>query len=813
MLQVTRLFSYSVWAAVQLKRIESKRHPNKRPNRFWIGHLSLQSAPDRQPIPRDFGSLPLAWMLIALASGIAHGQQAPSQGAALQEPALQEVVVTAQLRSEGSQSVPVSLSALTGDAIQQNGLTNIADIGQLVPGVSVQRTGLGENNIVIEGVSYTPSTGGQSSTSTVGYYYGDVPLIEPDVDFPMYDLNRVEVLRGPQGTLYGSGSMGGTVKFVPNEPVFNQFSAKVGLDTDHIQHSEGLGNTAYAVVNIPIAEKLAARVLMFGEHEQGYIDRYLVDPNNYLGIDTNTPPDRGVNSYDYYGYQLQVKYEPWDNVTIVPLFLSVKEMSAGISTVDLPQDNLSAGQLLQTRDSPEPSTYDTNLANLPINATFGPVNVVSDTSYVKQTVIQTEDLSKTAYVLLGAPAGLPVVPLPIFNYLEPSELVQEVRASSTIGPVDATLGVYYNRTRYPYVQSFPFTPQWLAAYGNPVSYFGNSYPFYNTLFVGDLQTNHSERAIFTQETYRLTSKLSLTAGVRAIRYDVSGGATEYGALNGPETFFSAQHTYSGVTPKFNLAYQVTPDKMVYVTAAKGLRTGGIQAPAPVVCDSDLPPGVSPPTPTGFAPDSLWNYELGAKTKEFDGRWIVNGNAYYIDWSKIQEEVQLECGFPFVSNFGQAKIKGGTLEVQGAPVDPIKVYGSLSYTDAKLTNTVAGTTGQAGDPLLYTPMWSGAVSAEYRRELNSYMSGFVRVEGTYTDRIYRDFVPSFYQIAPSYYLLNLRLGVHTSEWDVTSYVKNLCNKITQSAERLSVSGSNLPDTRAVAVVQPRTVGVEIVRYFQ
>jgi iron complex outermembrane recepter protein len=750
--------------------------------------------------------------LVTLAGAMAHAEGPSSAGTTSQESTLEEVVVTAQLRSEGSQSVPVSLSALTGDAINQAGLANIADIGQLVPGVSVQRTGLGENNIVIEGVSYTPSTGGQSSTPTVGYYYGDVPLIEPDVDFPMYDLNRVEVLRGPQGTLYGSGSMGGTVKFVPNEPAFEQFSAKIGVEADHIQHSDGLGNTGYAVFNIPITEKLAARLMMWGEHEQGYIDRYLVDPSNYLGVDTNVPPDRGVNSSTYYGYQLQLKYQAWDNVTIVPLFLSIKETSAGISTVDLPQANLDAGQLLQTRDSPEPSTYNTNLAVIPINATFGPVNVVSDTSYVKQNVTQTEDLSKTAYVLLGSPPGLPVVSLPIYNFFEPSELVEELRASSTIGPFDGTLGLYYNRTQYPYIQSFPFTPQWLAAYGNPLSYFGNSYAFDNTLFFGDLHTNRSERALFTQETYRLTSKLSATAGVRLIHYDVSGGATEYGALNGPETTFSAKHSYSGVTPRYNLEYQLTPDKMVYITAAKGLRTGGIQAPAPVVCDADLPQGVSSPTPTGFAPDSLWNYELGAKTKEFGGRMIVNGNAYYIDWSKIQEEVQLECGFPFVSNFGKATIKGATLEVQGAPIDPIKVYASLSYTDAKLTNTVAGTTGQAGDPLLYTPMWSGAISAEYHRALNSNMTGFVRAEETYTDRIYRDFVPSFYQTAPPYYLLNLRLGVHTAEWDVTTYVKNACNKLTQSAERLSVSGSNLPDTRAVSVVQPRTIGVQIVRNF-
>lgn len=459
----------------------------------------------------------------AAAEGPAPVVAAPATVSPPHGPVLQTVVVTAEKRSQNAQSVPMSLTVLTGADLQQQGMTNVADLAHMVPGVSVQRTGPAENTVIMRGVSSQAGV-----ASTVGYYYGEVPISQSlQVDLPLFDLARVEVLRGPQGTLYGSSSMGGTIKYVPNEPQFNYFSGALDLDTENIYDSDGLGHRVNAVVNLPLVDdKLAARVLLFSQYAKGYINRYLIDPDNYLLADTSVPPYRGVNSYDFYGYQIQLKYKPWDNVTILPLFLSQKNESAGLFTVDLPEANLSEGQLIQDRDNAEPHDYNANIANLTIDASFDAVDLVSSTSYFTQDVTTIEDTSKTQYVLLGLSPPDPVEPLIVRNHSEPKELVQELRLSTKAGyAFEGTIGLYYNRLKTDFTQNIPFSPQWVAAYGDPVTFFGNPFPGDNTIYHGEYDTGNTERAIFGQGTYHITDKLSATLGLRASYYDVSGSIT------------------------------------------------------------------------------------------------------------------------------------------------------------------------------------------------------------------------------------------------------------------------------------------------
>jgi iron complex outermembrane recepter protein len=743
-------------------------------------------------------------------AGLAADTSAAEQGPSPQGSSeLQAIVVTAQKRSEDSQKVPVSLSVLTGADMQEQGFRDVSDLAHLVPGISVQRTGPAENSVIMRGVSSQAGIG-----STTGYYYGEVPISQlSQIDLPLFDLARVEVLRGPQGTLYGSSSMGGTIKYVPNQPEFNKLYTNFGVGAEHIDDSHGLGHKIYDVVNIPLVDdKLAARVMVFSQYAQGYIDRYQVDPNNYLLVDNTAAPVRGANSYDFYGYQIQLKYQPLDNLTISPSFLSQKNESAGLFTVDLPESNLAAGQLIQARDQAEPHSYDANIANLTVNASFGAWDLVSATSYFTQNITQEEDSSKTQYVLIGAPAGYPVVPMLVTTTNQPKELVQELRLSTKVGQFDGTVGLYYDHFQNRNLQSIPFSPQWLAAYGNPIAFFGNPYPFYNTLFYGGGPSENTERSIFGQGSFHFTDKLSATLGLRASFYDVSASSFGYGLLNGPADTFSASNSFHGVSPKYNITYDVTPNAMVYSTVSKGLRTGNIQTPAPGACAADLAQLGITKSPSEYKPDSLWSYELGVKTAEFDRRMTLNGSIYYIDWSDIQQTVALECGFPFVGNLGKASVKGGELELQLLPIDQLTLYSSLSYTDAKLNSTTPGTPGVAGDPLLDVPLWTAAVSAEYRQPINENINGFVRLEGSYQDKIYRDFVPTdFFRTVPAYQLANLRFGGRQtdSKWEVTAYVTNLLNKFAQAGLRGSDTGADLPDTRPVSIVQPRTFGLETV----
>lgn len=753
----------------------------------------------------------------------ARATPAVSVGPAQRTSELQTVVVTAEKRSQNAQSVPISLSVLTGTEIQQMGIKDVSDIAQLAPGIAVQNTGPGENTIVMRGVS---SSAGVSSTT--GVYYGEVPVsLVRQVDMPLFDLARVEVLRGPQGTLYGSGSMGGTIKYVPNVPEFNRFTTTVGVGMEHIDGSYGLGHKTYGVVNIPLVDdKLAARIMVFSQSDKGYIDRYDVSQTNPVtGVDTTIAPSRDVNSVNWYGYQIMLRYKPWNNVTITPMFLSQKEKAASLFVVDLPQSDLAAGQLLQARDANSPHSNDANIANLTIDATFGALDLVSTTSYLSLVSNENEDSAATQHVLMGI-AG-PVVAFPVWTWSKPREFIEELRASVKLDAFEGTLGFYYNHTNTLGGQNIPFPSQWLtdytSLYGSVQAALGNpDYDIHGTMYYGDDVSASTERSVFGQGTYHITDKLSATAGLRAAYFDVSGSGFAWGWANGPESHHDSSGSFHGISPKYNITYDLTPDVMVYSTVAKGFRSGSSESPAPVaVCGEQLRDELGiQSSPTVYSPDSLWSYEVGAKTRAFHRRMTLNGAAYYIDWSNLQERVALRCGFPFTGNYGKARVEGAEAELTLLPIDRLLLHSSVSYTEATLRSTTPGTSGVAGDTLPDVPKWTASISAEYRQPVTDDMDGFVRVEGSYQGMEFRNFPLSNgaydpFRVVPAYEFFNLRFGVRRagSKWDVTAYVNNLTNKLAQSGLRGSDTGADLDGTRPVAIVQPRTFGVETTWRFE
>lgn len=735
---------------------------------------------------------------------------------------LQTVVVTAQKRSQNAQAVPISLSVLTGADIQEQGIRDVSDIAQFAPGIAVQNTGPGENTIVMRGVA---SSAGVSSTT--GVYYGEVPVsLVRQVDMPLFDLARVEVLRGPQGTLYGSGSMGGTIKYVPNAPQFNRFTTTVGVGMEHIEGSSGFGHKTYGVVNLPlIDDKLAARIMVFSQADKGYIDRYNISQTDPItGIDTTIPPARDVNSVNWYGYQIMLKYKPWDNVTITPMFLSQKEQAASLFVVDLPQSNLGAGQLLQARDDNSPHSNDADIANLTIDATFGAFDVVSTTSYLSLASNEREDSATTQHVLMGI-AG-PVVAFPVWTWSKPREFIEEFRVSAKLASFEGTLGAYYNHTTTLGGQNIPFPPEWVTDY---TALYGSvqaalDYPDYDihgTMYYGVNSSESTERSVFGQATYHITDKLSATAGLRAAFFDVSGMSHNWGWANGPESMENNGGSFHGISPKYNITYDLTPDVMVYSTVAKGFRSGSSESPSPVaVCGEQLRDELGiQSSPTVYTPDSLWSYEVGAKTRAFDRRMTLNGAAYYIDWSNLQERVALRCGFPFTGNYGKARVEGAEAELTLLPIDQLLLHSSASYTEATLRSSTPGTSGAAGDPLPDVPKWTASVSAEYRQSISDDLNGFVRVEGSYQGAEFRNFPLSNgaydpFRRVPAYEFFNLRFGVRHpgNKWEVTAYVNNLANKLAESGLRGSDTGADVDGTRPVAIVQPRTFGVETVWRF-
>jgi iron complex outermembrane recepter protein len=334
--------------------------------------------------------------------------------------------------------------------------------------------------------------------------------------------------------------------------------------------------------------------------------------------------------------------------------------------------------------------------------------------------------------------------------------------------------------------------------------FGNEPIYYNWNDFLDTQ-----KSVFGEVNIDLAPGLQATLGDRIYRQSQRYGVYINGALNGgeaPATYSTSE--VSGTTPKYGLSYHVSPDIMTYATVAKGYREGGPLFPFPVSCATDLANLGFSSAPTAYKPDSIWNYELGAKTQWLDHRLTINGAVYYIDWTNIQQTVMLPCSFVFTGNFGAATSKGGEFEMNYEPITALKLGLSFSYNEAKLTSTIAGAQGQVGQALEYAPRWMGAASAEYTRDITADTSAYLRGDFNTTSHEFANFdTTSIYRDIGGYSLLNLRLGVKHNAWKGGLFVSNALDKHAET-ELPIANGIDIPTQRAVSLNRPRTIGIDI-----
>jgi iron complex outermembrane receptor protein len=731
------------------------------------------------------------------ASGLA-GPSPNSQENSKETVALDEIIVTAQKREERLQDVPLSITALSDQTMERMGIQSLADIGRSVPGLNVVTIGPGQNEIIIRGIS---SAGG---IPTTGFYLDDTPLESVGnvagnaMDPALFDLERVEVLRGPQGTLYGDSSMGGTVRYITAQPQLDvtEGSVKTELsDTD----GGGFNYQTNATVNAPLLPGLAAvRVSVFDRYTDGYIDRYPIDPNNYLAAGPG-PVDRNVNTESTYGGRVTVLLRPVDNFSITPSVLFQRTDLGGAFTVDQPPGSFD--NLIQTRDVSEPTTDEMLLYSLTAKADFGATHITSATSYRNRTFDTVEDDSKTSYYFFSPDPQTYVYPTPFDNNFANHDFTEELRATSSAGPVHGVLGLFYLRQSNFLTFDYPIPAGYNAAFGSP---FGDQ-PF----FVSARHELITQRAIYGELTFDLLSNLQGTLGGRA--FHISQDEDDYyaGVFQGTPITYGESTNESGFTPKYELSYKVSPDVLTYVTAAKGFRQGGTQAPAGNICNADLAAIGLNYQPTSYDPDHIWNYELGAKTAWLDRRLTVNADVYYIDWRNVQQLIVLPtCGANITANFGHAQSKGGELEIQAKPVQALLLILGVSYNEAKLLSTIAGAQGQPGNTLEDAPRWIGSAAAEYDVKLSARLSGYARMDANATSVQYNSFDPtSIWYRRAGYSLANLRFGGRSGNWDASLFAENLFDKHAETAVPVSYA-VDLPTTRRLAINQPRAIGLEL-----
>src|SRR5579862_3799932 len=746
----------------------------------------------------------------------------PFAGALAQQAAssdqLQEIVVTAGKRSESAQSTPISLTAVTGQDLADRGITDFNDLAQATPGVSMKTSGPGQTEFEMRGLT---SSGGDAPT--VGFYLDDVPLTSPAaaqngkvvIDPSLYDLNRVEVLRGPQGTLYGSSSMGGTIKLFTNQPNLDAFDTSAqtilsGTDGGGFNHGEN------AMVNVPLIDGvLALRIVGSEAYTSGWIDRVVLGnfPIETNGLTTRgnvlaapvIADHQGVNDEELLGTRVSLAFKPTDRLTITPTIFYQRTTQDGPNTIDSNPGTLAH---YQPFDVAEPFSDRFLLWSVDINYHFDDFDITSVTAKWNRDEDINQDESENIQWAFGLtsfypPNGLGAASITEADYSK--QFSQETRITST-GDTDFKwlVGSFYSS----------FESDWDASSIIPgLAGFGLT-----TNLGTDIEpTRITQTAAFGEMSYQITDQLKLTAGLRWYSFQTQLDFQETGVISpsGNTTLYVArgEEADEGFSPKFNISYQVDPDLMVYTTAAKGFRPGGGNQSIPTgptglgpACLAALEALGRTSAPQQFGPDSIWSYELGEKAQLLDNRVTLNGAIYFENWEGVQQVVALSCGFPYSDNAGKAQVYGGELELKAILTPGLIFSASAGYTHAQITQGSRETGTQPGDRLQDVPPWTSDVQLSYSTPIGDDLAFTARAENIYVGTR-RD--ATYYQFnhLPAYDLTNLRAGVTGDNWSAFLFANNLFNKTAWLADTVSIS-QNLPSFNRVAVSQPLTIGIDL-----
>ncbi|HEY6484538.1 MAG TPA: TonB-dependent receptor [Steroidobacteraceae bacterium] len=723
---------------------------------------------------------------------------------------LQEIVVTAEKRDSTVQKTPISITAISGAEIQAQGLTDLVSVAQQVPGVSFKTSGPGQTEIEMRGLT---STGGESPT--VGFYLDETALTPPAmaqngkvvIDPSLFDLNRIEVLRGPQGTLYGAGSMGGTIKLVTNQPDLQHVTANaegIGSGTD----GGGFNHTENLMLNVPLVQDYAAlRVVGTDKFVQGWIDRDVVNPFP-LEVDNSTlrgnvaaaPVTQRFTESNWerlQGGRAALLVQPMDALSISAGVLYQRINQGGPNTVDVPPGN---EVHYQPFDVAEPFADTFNLYDLTAKYNFDSFQIVSATSDWNRQENQTQDISEAMqdYIggFLGPPAdfpfstaagGLGAGSISEDDYTR--QFSEELRVASTgDAALQWLMGGYYS--------SFHATSHVYSYYNGFTALFGTN----------NLADNHrllgvDQYALFGEASYQLADSLKATAGARYFMYHSDSATSVSGvSANGTSATLFGLAQNSGVTPKVSLAYIPSDATTVYGTISKGFRPGGPNSPIPPPCT---------PAPTQFGPDSVWSYELGEKQKLADSRVSINGDVYYEDWSNIQQQVAPGCGYKFTTNAGKATVYGAELEIAIVPVEGLVFSQNVGYTHAVNSTTVPLANVTAGQRLLDVPQVTADTNLTYRYPLPGSLNLVTRLNNSYIDSI-QD-ITFARNTLPAYDIVNARLGVEGERWSVMAFIDNLTNKMALLSDTGALS-ANISILNRVATNQPRTIGADLTYKF-
>ena len=776
---------------------------------------------------------------MAVASGhAAHADQAGG-GDAPAGGGLEEIVVTAQKRTENIKNIPISISALSGYEIQAKQIKDYDDIARAIPGVSFNSLGGSEglDNISIRGISST------SGSATVGIYLDDVSItvknfFDGSSQPKLFDIDRIEVLRGPQGTLYGASAMGGTIRFITKAPDLDNYSGELSTDLSGTVHG-GVNYNEGAVVNVPIAPgKAAIRASLGYSLDSGYVDHY---------TQGGALDKAGVNDERALMFRLTGKLLVSDDTTITPGLFFQRD-----KTDDNAAFYPAMGLWKQDKQVVEYGRDNMFMPSLTVSHDLGFADLTSVTGYFWRDFARQQDGTYYNSTLFAQAFLDPIIATfgvdpnypnftpnvakddsiignlrsPVKYTTRYTQITQEFRLSSHKPeegdlPLKWVVGLYYSQ-QWIHNTNFQQIPGINAAfqsiYGVPIeqspvnTYFGG--PGITKLFPNDVDEadeklyNERQYAVFGQVDYDILPDLHAAIGARYLYARDVVNFTTYGfyQIGNFSPFNQMAHSYA-FTPKFTATYDVDANSNVYASASKGFRLGGPEpSPAPfgptTVCNGDFTSLGITSDPLKFASDKLWTYELGSKNRLDDNRLSIDGSAYYTQWDNIQQQIYLPtCGYYVTLNVGDAEIYGGEIEASYRPMTGLTLGATASYQHAAITRTDNSATVTVGQRLIDVPYETLTGSVQYDYPLDGDMTLTARADYTWQGRSngsYQVGNANYYN--PPYGVMNASVGVETDSYDVSLYVKNLGD------DRTIIQRPQINTVIEGYTVRPLTVGL-------
>ncbi|MFN9848610.1 MAG: TonB-dependent receptor [Alphaproteobacteria bacterium] len=764
----------------------------------------------------------LSWSVSLLATTMltAIGSSALAQAATDNE--LDEVVVTAQKRSENLQDVPISIQALGSQRLDALQVSDVNDYVKFLPSVTAPTGAPGFSNFYMRGVASGENNNHSGPLPSVGVYLDEQPVttITGPLDVHVYDIARVEVLAGPQGTLYGASSQAGTIRIISNKPDPSGFKAGYDLEVNSVAHGD-FGYTAEGFVNQPLGERAAVRLVAWAEHDGGYVDNVpgsFVFPTGAVRVNNAREVENNFNEVDTVGARAALKIDLNDSWTLTPQLMGQRTQVDGSFAVDPAK-----GRLKISRYYPEGSDDKWAQAAMTIEGKVANLDVLYAGAHMRRWIDTDSDYSDYSFfydTLFGYgqyttdDAG---------RFINTSQYIQgrdyfkktshEFRvASPAENRFKVVAGLFYQKQTHNIEQRYRIdnlaraveVPNWP-----------------DTLWLTKQLRTDRDLAAFADATFDLTDKLSITGGIRFFEYKNSlegffGFGRGFSSRTGEAACFKPTIVQGapctnvdkttkgdGNTYRLNATYKFDPDRMVYATLSTGFRPGGINR------RGTLPP---------YKADFLKNHEVGWKTSWMGNRLRWNGALFYETWDDFQFSFLGANGLTEIRNAGKATMKGVETDINWLVFEGFSLVGAAAYTDAELDedyrpDPAAPREASKGTSLPVTPKFKGNLTARYQwtvGEMDAHVQGAVVQTGSAFPDL-RSSDRAVIGKLPASTTFDLVAGVNRDSWRIEAYVKNLFDDNGQN-DRFVQCASAVCSRVYTIPIRPRTIGLKFGQSF-